>query len=88
MVVFDDMELERKITVYEKSPWKRAETYGEWQTRSGAIYIPKIPTDEPLRLECRRFLDLVEGDGDRDKVARDGARVVRALEMLTESLGR
>jgi predicted dehydrogenase len=88
MVVFDDMELERKITVYDKSPWKRAETYGEWQTRSGAIYIPKIPTDEPLRLECRRFLDLVEGDGDRVKVARDGARVVRALEMLTESLGR
>jgi predicted dehydrogenase len=30
MVVFDDMELERKVTVYEKSPWKRAETYGEW----------------------------------------------------------
>ena len=87
MVVFDDMELERKVTVYEKSPWKRAETYGEWQTRSGDIYIPKISTDEPLRLECRHFLDLVEGRGDREKVARDGARVVRALEMLTNSLG-
>jgi predicted dehydrogenase len=87
MVVFDDMELERKVTVYEKSPWKRAETYGEWQTRSGDIYIPKIPTDEPLRLECTHFLELVAGDGERDKVARDGARVVRALEMLTNSLG-
>jgi len=87
MVVFDDMELERKVTVYEKSPWKRAETYGEWQTRSGDIFIPKISTDEPLRLECRHFLELVEGRGDRAKVARDGARVVRALEMLTRSLG-
>jgi predicted dehydrogenase len=87
MVVFDDMELERKVTVYEKSPWKRAETYGEWQTRSGDIYIPKIATDEPLRLECTHFLELVAGDGERDKVARDGARVVRALEMLTNSLG-
>jgi hypothetical protein len=86
MVVFDDMELERKVTVYEKSPWKRAETYGEWQTRSGDIYIPKISTAEPLRLECQHFLALVEGDGDRLKVARDGARVVRALEMLTDSL--
>jgi predicted dehydrogenase len=86
MVVFDDMELERKVTVYEKSPWKRAETYGEWQTRSGDIYIPKISTAEPLRLECAHFLELVDGDGDRDKVARDGARVVRALEMLTNSL--
>jgi predicted dehydrogenase len=87
MVVFDDMELERKVTVYEKSPWKRAETYGEWQTRSGDIFIPKISTAEPLRLECQHFLELVEGRGDRAKVARDGARVVRALEMLTRSLG-
>ncbi|HEX6761370.1 MAG TPA: Gfo/Idh/MocA family oxidoreductase [Gaiellaceae bacterium] len=86
MVVFDDMELERKVTVYEKSPWKRAETYGEWQTRSGDIFVPKIATDEPLRLECGHFLDLVEGNGDRGKVAQDGARVVRALEMLTRSL--
>jgi predicted dehydrogenase len=86
MVVFDDMELERKVTVYEKSPWKRAETYGEWQTRSGDIYIPKISTAEPLRLECTYFLELVDGQHDRAKVARDGARVVRALEMLTNSL--
>jgi predicted dehydrogenase len=86
MVVFDDMELERKVTVYEKSPWKRAETYGEWQTRSGDISIPKISTAEPLRLECTHFLELVGGDGDRAKVARDGERVVRTLEMLTESL--
>jgi predicted dehydrogenase len=86
MVVFDDMELERKVTVYEKAPWKRAETYGEWQTRSGDIYIPKIRTDEPLKLECRHFLELVSGDGDRLKVARDGAMVVRALERLTDSL--
>jgi predicted dehydrogenase len=86
MVVFDDMELERKVTVYEKSPWKRAETYGEWQTRSGDIFIPKIATDEPLRLECTHFLELIEGNGDRARVAKDGARVVRALEMLTNSL--
>jgi len=86
MVVFDDMELERKVTVYEKSSWKRAETYGEWQTRSGDIFIPKIPTDEPLRLECTHFLDLIAGNGDRARVAKDGARVVRALEMLTDSL--
>jgi predicted dehydrogenase len=86
MVVFDDMELERKVTVYEKSPWKRAETYGEWQTRSGDIYIPKIATDEPLRLECQEFLRLIGGEGDRHKVAEDGARVVRALDRLTTSL--
>jgi predicted dehydrogenase len=86
MVVFDDMELERKVTVYEKAPWKRAESYGEWQTRSGDIYIPKIATDEPLKLECQEFLQLIAGNGDRRKVAEDGARVVRALDRLTASL--
>jgi predicted dehydrogenase len=86
MAVFDDMELERKVTIYDKAPWKRAETYGEWQTRSGDIFIPKIATSEPLRLECEHFLRLVDGDGNREKVARDGAMVVRALERLTDSL--
>ena len=65
MVVFDDMELERKITVYEKGPWQPAQTYGEWQTRTGDIYSPKIPNDEPLKLECQHFLALVRGEGDR-----------------------
>ncbi len=86
MAVFDDMELDRKVTVYEKSPWRPVDTYGEWQTRTGDIHIPKIPTDEPLKLECRAFLSLVAGEGDRAKVARDGARVVRALDMLTSAL--
>jgi predicted dehydrogenase len=86
MVVFDDMELERKITVYEKGPWKQAAGYGEWQTRTGDIHIPKIDTAEPLRLECQAFLSLIAGEGDRRKVAEDGAMVVRALDRLTESL--
>jgi predicted dehydrogenase len=86
MVVFDDMELERKVTVYEKAPWQPAETYGEWQTRTGDIFSPKVPNDEPLRLECQHFLRLVAGDGDPLAAARDGLAVVRALEQLQASL--
>jgi predicted dehydrogenase len=86
MVVFDDMELERKVTVYEKAPWRPSDRYGEWQTRTGDIFSPRIAADEPLKLECREFLRLVGGDGDRRKVAEDGARVVRALDLLTSSL--
>jgi len=80
MVVFDDMEPERKVTVYEKKAGSAGELY------SGDIRIPKVATTEPLRLECAYFLELVDGKHDRAKVARDGARVVRALEMLTNSL--
>jgi len=87
MAVFDDMELERKVTIYDKAPEQPSETYGEWRTRTGDIFSPKIPNTEPLRLECQAFLDLVAGDrAGRNDVARNGVRVVRALEMLTESL--
>jgi predicted dehydrogenase len=86
MVVFDDMELERKVTVYEKAPWRPSDRYGEWQTRTGDIFSPRIAADEPLKLECQAFLELIAGSGDRRKVAEDGARVVRALDMLTTSL--
>jgi len=86
MVVFDDMELERKVTVYEKAPWEPAETYGEWRTRTGDIYSPKVSTDEPLKLELQHFLRLVvEGPGDH-REARDGLAVVRTLDRLSESL--
>jgi predicted dehydrogenase len=80
MVVFDDMEPERKVTVYEKRAGAAGELF------SGDISIPKISTHEPLRLECTYFLELIDGQHDKSKVARDGARVVRALEMLTNSL--
>ena len=88
MAVFDDMELERKVTIYDKGTEQRAESYGEWRTRTGDIYIPKIPNDEPLRFECRHFLSLVAGDGDRLAAAREGAIVVRVLEQLQASLER
>jgi predicted dehydrogenase len=86
MVVFDDMELERKVTIYEKGPWQPTETYGEWQTRTGDIFSPKVPSDEPLRVECRHFLDLVGGEGDPLAAARVGLAVVRVCEQLQASL--
>jgi predicted dehydrogenase len=86
MVVFDDMELERKVTIYEKGPWQPTDTYGEWQTRTGDIFSPKVPSDEPLRMECRHFLELVRGEGDPLQAARDGLAVVRVCEQLQASL--
>ena len=86
MAVFDDMALEHKVTIYEKAPWQPAGSYGEWRTRTGDKFSPKIATDEPLRLECQAFLDLVAGAGDPRRVAQDGLAVVRVLEQLQSSL--
>jgi predicted dehydrogenase len=88
MAVFDDMEPERKVTVYDKGPRQPADTWGEWQTRSGDISIPKIANDEPLRLECEHFVALLRGEGDRLAAAHEGLAVVRALEQLQASLER
>jgi len=85
MVVFDDMELERKVTIYDKGEEPPGSTYGEWRTRTGDIFSPKIPNDEPLRLECEHFLELVRERPD-GREAREGLVVVRALEQLQASL--
>ncbi|MDQ3866954.1 MAG: Gfo/Idh/MocA family oxidoreductase [Actinomycetota bacterium] len=88
MAVFDDMELDRKVTVYDKGPQEPADTYGEWLTRTGDIWSPKIPNDEPLRLECEHFLALVRGEADSAPARANGVAVVRALEELQRSLER
>lgn len=86
MAVFDDMELERKVTIYDKAPWEPSGTYGEWRTRTGDIFSPKVPSDEPLRLEMQHFVELVRaGPGDH-REALEGFAVVRALDALTASL--
>jgi predicted dehydrogenase len=85
MVVFDDMELERKVTLYDKGEEPPGATYGEWRTRTGDIFSPKIANDEPLRLECEHFLALVR-TGSNGREAREGLVVVRTLEQLQVSL--
>jgi len=85
MAVFDDMELDHKITVYDKAPEEPSETYGEWRTRTGDTFSPKISNAEPLKLECSHFVRLVR-EGWDGREMRDGLEVVRALELLTESL--
>jgi predicted dehydrogenase len=86
MAVFDDMEPDRKLTVYDKGPVERPAS--DWQVRVGDIHIPKLSAEEPLRRECAHFLALVEGEGDQLGPARQGLAVIRTLEQLQESLDR
>jgi predicted dehydrogenase len=85
MAVFDDMELDHKITVYDKAPEQPSDTYGEWSTRTGDTFSPKLSNAEPLKLECGHFVQLVQ-EGWDGREMRDGLEVVRTLELLTESL--
>lgn len=89
MVVFDDMETERKVTIYDKGPIPRTETYGEYiQVRSGDIHIPKIAAAEPLRIVCQRFVDAVRERTPTPSDGWAGAAVVEVLEAMTASLAQ
>jgi predicted dehydrogenase len=86
MATFDDMELERKLTVYDKGFDQSYSSYGEYIARSGDIHSPRVPNDEPLRIECRHFLDRVRDGAAPRSDGEAGVRVVRVLEALQESL--
>ena len=86
MATFDDMELERKLTVYDKGFDEDFSSYGEYVTRSGDVWSPKVGNEEPLRLECRHFVDCVREGRTPSSDGESGLRVVRVLESLQRSL--
>ena len=86
MATFDDMEIERKVTVYDKGFDQDYSSYGEYIARSGDVHSPRIPNEEPLRVECGHFVDCVRS-GERPRSDGEGGlRVVRVLEGLQRSL--
>jgi predicted dehydrogenase len=86
MATFDDMELEQKVTVYDKGFDEDFSSYGEYVMRSGDIHSPRISNEEPLRIECRHFVECVAAGTQPRSGAESGVRVVRVLEGLDNSL--
>jgi predicted dehydrogenase len=86
MATFDDMALEGKVTIYDKGFDENAQGYGEYITRSGDIFSPRLPAAEPLRLECQHFVDSILGGTTPRSDGQSGLRVVRVLEALQTSL--
>ncbi|MEJ7892589.1 MAG: Gfo/Idh/MocA family oxidoreductase [Solirubrobacteraceae bacterium] len=86
MATFDDMDLERKVTVYDKGFDESASTYGEYITRSGDIWSPRIPNREPLRIECEHFVECIRSGATPRSDGASGLRVVRVLEAAQAGL--
>jgi len=86
MATFDDMDLERKVTVYDKGFDQSASSYGEYITRAGDIYSPRISNAEPLRLEVEHFVECVRTGTTPRSDGVSGLRVVRVLERLQAQL--
>ena len=86
MATFDDMDLERKVTIYDKGFDEGADSYGEYITRSGDIHSPRISNSEPLRLEVGHFVECVREGKVPVSDGESGLRVVRVLSELQRSL--
>jgi predicted dehydrogenase len=86
MATFDDMAIEGKVTIYDKGFDEDARGYGEYITRSGDVYSPRISNVEPLRVECEHFIECVRTGAQPRSDGASGLRVVRVLEALQQSL--
>jgi predicted dehydrogenase len=86
MATFDDMATEGKVTIYDKGFDEDARGYGEYITRSGDIFSPRIPNAEPLRIECDHFVECILTGRRPQSDGQSGLRVVRVLEQLQRSL--
>ncbi|MCW3001744.1 MAG: Gfo/Idh/MocA family oxidoreductase [Conexibacter sp.] len=96
MAVFDDMNPDEKVKIFDKgvshsgngngAAWQPA-SYGEYvQLRHGDTYVPRISSEEPLRIQCRHFARCVRGEEVPRSGAADGLAVVEVLEALQRSL--
>ncbi len=86
MATFDDMLVEGKLAVYDKGFDEDARSWGEYITRSGDVFSPRIANAEPLRLECEHFVRCIRLGQTPRSDGRRGLRVVRVLEQLQRSL--
>lgn len=90
MAVFNDIESLEKIKIYDHGvdqiPYN--DSFGEFQYayRYGDTYSPRLEQEEPLKAECRSFVQSVRTGAAPKTDGRNGLEVVRVLEAATQSL--
>jgi UDP-2-acetamido-3-amino-2,3-dideoxy-glucuronate N-acetyltransferase len=81
MAVFDDMEPEYKLQIYDK----QVETTS-LSIKTGEVKFPRVQLTEPLYLECREFIECVKEHRMPLSDAALGLKVVATLESLDRLL--
>lgn len=90
MVVYDDVEPLEKLRVYDKrvTTIRRTDTFGDFSFayHYGSVVSPHLHFEEPLKAECREFVDsVINGRAPRSD-GNSGLRVVQVIEAAQESL--
>ncbi len=88
MIVYDDLEPDEKIKVYDRGV-DRGPTYSQLMNyRSGDAWIPNLDRTEALRPEAVSFVESVRSGQPAIADGRAGLRVVRILEAAERDLRR
>ncbi len=90
MAVYDDIEPLEKIKVYDhgiEAP-EYSDSFGEFQFsyRYGDTYSPRLVEVEPLKAECRHFVDCIVENRCPTTDGRNGLEVVKVIEAANLSL--
>lgn len=90
MLVYDDVSSLEKIRVYDKGVDMppHYDSFGEFKLsyRFGDILTPRLDEAEPLKVECRHFVECIETNVKPRSNGDDGLGVVRVLEAASESM--
>ncbi|MBI5841411.1 MAG: Gfo/Idh/MocA family oxidoreductase [Chloroflexi bacterium] len=90
MAVYNDVETDGKIRIYDKGIEAPAYTngFGEFQFNyhHGDVTIPNIRFSEPLREECQHFINSIINHTEPCSCGNDGLRVVKILEAAQRSM--
>ena len=85
MVVFDDTEPERKLSLLnQRVDWVERRPV----PRTDEAEVVSFPKEEPLRVECQHFLDCMETRRRPETDGEEGVRVLEILEACQQSLDR
>jgi predicted dehydrogenase len=99
MVVYDDMDTDAPLMIYDKGITRRTAPsaspaipggFGEFRflTRAGDVVIPRFDQSEPLRAECRHFIECIVNGKTPISDGVEALRVVEVLEAAQKSLDR
>lgn len=90
MVVWDDMQPLEPIRVYDKGVMEEPyyDSFGEFQLRlrDADIVIPKVPSNEPLKVQAEAFIRRLTMGEPTPSEAESGVRVMTCLDAIRRSL--
>ena len=89
MAVFDDLEADERIRVYDKAAVPPEDSDGPLSKVAyhlGDIHAPLVPSSEPLTVQDQHFVDCITSGSRPATSGRSGLAVVQVLECAQISL--